>query len=107
MRFASRVIVNYDGDSAGLTAAARAVPLGFEKGLNVEVLVLPDGLDPDAFLKKHGRDRYLALLKRTVPGLKFLIDKLANGAEAVPEKRPDRAGCHQRYREGPRRHGSK
>ncbi|NTU51075.1 MAG: DNA primase [Candidatus Aminicenantes bacterium] len=88
MRFASRVIVNYDGDSAGLTAAARAVPLGFEKGLNVEVLVLPDGLDPDAFLEKHGRDRYLALLKRTVPGLKFLIDKLAHGVRmTVPEEK--------------------
>ena len=60
MRFASRLIVNYDGDTAGRTAAARAVPLCFEKGLNVEVLVLPDDLDPDAFLRKHGRDHYLA-----------------------------------------------
>jgi DNA primase len=88
MRFASRVIVNYDGDSAGLTAAARAVPLGFEKGLNVEVLVLPDGLDPDAFLKKHGRDKYQALLKKTVPGLDFLIDSLTKGVRmSVPEEK--------------------
>ncbi len=88
MRFASRMIVNYDGDSAGRAAAARAVPLGFEKGLNVEVLVLPDDLDPDAFIKKHGRDRYLALMKRTVPGIDFLIDSLVKGvAMSVPEEK--------------------
>ena len=88
MRFAPRVIVNYDGDSAGRTAAARAVPLGFEKGLNVEVLVLPDGLDPDAFLKKHGRDKYLALQKKTVPGLDFLIDSLTRDVRmSVPEEK--------------------
>jgi DNA primase len=88
MRFASRLVVNYDGDNAGRTAAARAVPLGFEKGLNVDVLVLPDGLDPDAFLKKHGRDKYLALLKKTVPGLDFLIDALAAGVRMdIPEEK--------------------
>jgi DNA primase len=88
MRFAPRVIVNYDGDSAGLAAAARAVPLGLEKGLNIEVLVLPEGLDPDAFLKAHGRDRYLALHKKTVPGLDFLIDSLTKGVRmSVPEEK--------------------
>jgi DNA primase len=88
MRFAPRVIVNYDGDNAGLTAAARAVPLGLEKGLNVEVMVLPDGLDPDAFLKKQGRDKYLALQKKTVPGLDFLIDSLTKDVRmSVPEEK--------------------
>ena len=88
MRFAPRLIVNYDGDSAGRTAAARAVPLGFEKGLNVEVLVLPDGLDPDGYLKKHGGDRYATLLKKSVPGLDFLIDSLAKGVRmSVPEEK--------------------
>ncbi len=87
-RFASRLVINYDGDSAGRTAAARAVPLGLEKGLNIDVLVLPDDLDPDAYLRKHGRDRYLALMKKTVPGLDFLIDSLAAGARmAIPEEK--------------------
>jgi len=88
LRFAPRVIVNYDGDNAGRTAAARAVPLGFEKGLNVEVLVLPDGKDPDVFLRTHGRDKYLAALRRTVPGLDFLIDALTAGVRtSVPEEK--------------------
>jgi len=88
MRFASHLVVNYDGDSAGRTAAARAVPLGLEKGLNIDVLVLPDGLDPDSFIAKHGRERYLALMKKTVPGLDFLVDALAAGARmAIPEEK--------------------
>jgi DNA primase len=88
MRFASRMIINYDGDSAGRSAAARAVPLGFEKGLNVEVLVLPEDKDPDAFIKKNGRDKYLALQKKAVSGLKFLIDSLAKDVQmSVPEEK--------------------
>lgn len=88
LRFAPRVIVNYDGDSAGRAAAARAVPLCLEKGLNVQVLTLPENLDPDAFLKKHGREKYLALLKRPAPGLKFLVDAMAGEARmSVPEEK--------------------
>jgi DNA primase len=88
LRFAPRLVVNYDGDNAGRAAAARAVPLGFEKGLNVEVLVLPDGLDPDAYLRKHGPEKYLAAMKKTVPGLDFLIDSLSAGVRmSVPEEK--------------------
>ncbi|HYA48555.1 MAG TPA: DNA primase, partial [Burkholderiales bacterium] len=88
LRFAPRVVVNYDGDAAGRAAAARAVPLCLEKGLNVRVLVLPENLDPDAFLKKYGREKYLALLKRAAHGLKFLVDAMAGEARmSVPEEK--------------------
>jgi DNA primase len=87
-RFAPRLIVSYDGDRAGRTAAARAVPLGLEKGLNIDVLVLPDDLDPDAFIRQHGRDRYLALMKKAVSGLDFLVESLAAGARMdIPEEK--------------------
>ena len=88
LRFAPRVVVNYDGDSAGRAAAARAVPLCLEKGLNVQVLSLPENLDPDAYLKKHGREKYLALLKKAAPGLKFLVDALGGSSRtSTPEER--------------------
>jgi DNA primase len=88
MRFATRMVVNYDGDSAGRAAAARAVPLGLEKGLNIEVLVLPEDLDPDSFLRKYGKDKYAALQKKAVSGLKFLVDTLAKGVRmSVPEEK--------------------
>jgi len=88
LRFAPRFVINYDGDDAGRAAAARAVPICLEKGLHVQVLVLPEGLDPDAYIRKHGRDRYLAHLKRAVPGLKFLVESYAKGARLdAPEEK--------------------
>jgi DNA primase len=88
LRFAPRLVINYDGDDAGRAAAARAVPICLEKGLHVQVLVLPEGLDPDAYIRKHGRDRYLAHLKRAVPGLKFLVESYAKGARLdAPEEK--------------------
>jgi len=88
LRFAPRIVINYDGDSAGRAAAARAVPLCLEKGLYVQVLVLPENLDPDAFLKKYGREKYQALLKKAWPGLKFMIDAMTQGSQMkIPEEK--------------------
>jgi DNA primase len=88
LRFAPRIMINYDGDNAGRAAAARAVPLCLEKGLNVQVLTLPENLDPDGFIKKHGREKYQALMKKAVPGLKFLVDSMASEARmSIPEEK--------------------
>ncbi|MBM3293563.1 MAG: DNA primase [Candidatus Aminicenantes bacterium] len=86
LRFAPRVIVNYDGDPAGRTAAFRAMPVCFEKGMEAGVLILPGGLDPDGFLRKHGRDAYAGLLGKAVPALQYLIDVSVEGKRMdVPE----------------------
>jgi DNA primase len=88
LRFAPRIVINYDGDSAGRAAAGRAVPLCLERGLNVQVLALPDNLDPDAFIRKHGRERYQNLMKKAVPGLKFLVDSMARESRmSIPEEK--------------------
>jgi len=85
-RFAPKAIVNYDGDAAGQTAAYRAVPLFFEKGVEARVLVLPENLDPDGFVNKKGPAAYEALYAEAVPGLKFVIDFAARGKKLdVPE----------------------
>jgi len=86
LRFAPKIIINYDGDTAGRNAAFRAVPLCFEKGLETLVLVLPENLDPDGFIKKHGQDEYIKLMKTAIPGLKFIIDVSIEGKRMnVPE----------------------
>ena len=97
-RFTPRLIVNYDGDAAGKNACARAIPLCLEKGMNVDALILPEGLDPDAYLAKHGRDRYLGLLKKSLPGLDFLIDTYVPGRPdgRCPRKRPVSSGPSSR-----------
>jgi len=73
LRYAPRVIINYDGDEAGINAALRAVPICLQKGLQARVLILPYGLDPDAFLKKYGPQKYQSLIKKSYDGFKFLM----------------------------------
>ncbi|MGB8952880.1 MAG: DNA primase [Candidatus Aminicenantales bacterium] len=85
-RFAPRIIINYDGDSAGRAAAQRAISLCFENGIQTQVLILPKNLDPDGFLQKHGREAYSSLMKKSVSGLKFLIDTAVQGKHMdIPE----------------------
>ena len=85
-RFAPKIAVNYDGDAAGRTAAFRAVPICFEKGLETRVLALPDNLDPDGFLEKRGREAYQELLDAAPSGLAFIIDASTAGKRmTVPE----------------------
>ncbi|HON52458.1 MAG TPA: DNA primase [Bacteroidales bacterium] len=52
-RFTNNILVIYDGDSAGIKASFRGINMILEEGLNVKVLLLPDGDDPDSFAKKH------------------------------------------------------
>jgi len=87
-RFAPRFIINYDGDAAGLNAALRALSICFEKGVPASVVVLPEKLDPDGFMKKYGPDGYRDRLAKAVPALKFLITMRGHGKDLkVPEEK--------------------
>ena len=57
-RFARKVVVNYDGDRAGVQAAKRAIETILAEDLEVKVLVLPDNADPDDFIRKYGVTEY-------------------------------------------------
>ncbi|PLX21552.1 MAG: DNA primase [Marinilabiliales bacterium] len=52
-RFTPNVTIIYDGDAAGIKASLRGIDLVLEQGLNVKVLLLPEGEDPDSFAKSH------------------------------------------------------
>lgn len=52
-KFAENVTIMYDGDAAGIHAALRGIDLFLSEGLNVKVLLLPEGEDPDSFARKH------------------------------------------------------
>jgi len=53
-RFTSNVTIIYDGDEAGIKASLRGIDLVLEEGMNVKVLLLPEGEDPDSFSRKKG-----------------------------------------------------
>lgn len=74
-RFAPKVIINFDPDSAGQNAAERSSEMLVEAGFDVNVLRLPGGDDPDTFVQKHGRDAYFNALKGSQRYLDFLLDR--------------------------------
>jgi DNA primase len=55
-RFTSNITLLYDGDEAGIHAALRGTDMLLQDGMNVKVLLLPDGDDPDSFARKHSTD---------------------------------------------------
>src|SRR5256885_8850442 len=74
-RFAHKVVVNYDGDRAGVQAAKRAIETILAEDIEVKVLVLPDNADPDDFIKKYGVSEYNRRRSEAQPHIQFLIDQ--------------------------------
>jgi DNA primase len=96
-RFARKVVVNYDGDRAGVQAAKKSIEILLTEDLEVKVLVLPDDADPDEFIRKFGVSEYLERRARAQPHIQFVIDNAlrdrslhrpADKAEAVEEVLP-------------------
>jgi DNA primase len=76
-RFTSKVVLCYDADRAGQSAAERSSELLVAEGFDVNVMQLPGGEDPDTFIQKQGRDAFVAQLKKSRPYLEFLLDRAA------------------------------
>jgi DNA primase len=57
-RFTKRIVINYDGDDAGIKAARRAIEHLLPQDFEIKVLVLPNGQDPDDFVRQNGADAY-------------------------------------------------
>ncbi len=62
-RYTKNITVLYDGDAAGIKASLRGIDLILEEGLNVKVVLFPDGEDPDSFAKKHSHSELVEFLK--------------------------------------------
>src|SRR5713226_7379689 len=96
-RFARKVVVNYDGDRAGVQAAKRAIETILADDIEVKVLVLPDNADPDDFIRKYGVSEYQRRRGEAQPHIQFVIDQAvrdrnlhspADKAAAVEETLP-------------------
>ena len=73
-RFARKVVVNYDGDRAGVKAAQRAIETLLAEDIEIKVLVLPDGADPDEFIRAHGVEAYHERRGKALPYLQFVLE---------------------------------
>lgn len=73
-RYCDKVFISYDGDFAGQKAAIRGLEILKEEGLDVKVVSLPDGFDPDDVIRKLGREEYEKLLQNALPLIDFKLD---------------------------------
>ncbi len=62
-RFTKNVCILYDGDEAGIGASLRGIDLILKEGLNVKIVLFPDGEDPDSYSKKIGKNKFIEFLK--------------------------------------------
>ena len=74
-RFATRIIVNFDPDTAGANAAEKSIALLTEEGFEVRVVTLEGGLDPDRYIREHGAQEYLAALRGAKRHSDYLIER--------------------------------
>ncbi len=75
-RYSDKVFISYDGDFAGQKASIRGLEILKEEGLEVKVVSLPDGLDPDDVIKQMGKQGYQDLLDRAMPLIDFKLEIL-------------------------------
>jgi len=78
-RFARKVVVNYDGDRAGVQAAKKSIEILLAEDLEVKVLVLPDGADPDEYIRKFGVTEYQRRRAQAQPHIQFVIENALRG----------------------------
>ena len=87
-RFTENVTVIYDGDAAGIKASIRGIDLLLEEGLNIKVLLLPDGDDPDSFARKHNASDFIEYVeKNSSDFIRFKTNLLLADAGNDPVKR--------------------
>jgi DNA primase len=63
-RFTPNITILYDGDAAGIKAALRGLDLVLEEGLNVSIVLFPDGDDPDSYVRKVGAEAFKEYLRK-------------------------------------------
>ena len=88
-RFTQNIVLLYDGDEAGIHAAMRGTDMLLAEGMNIKVLVLPDGDDPDSFSKKHTADEFKTYIEQhQTDFIQFKTDLLLKGV-TDPQKRSE------------------
>jgi DNA primase len=87
-RFTPNITVLYDGDAAGIKASIRGIDLLLEEGMNIKVVLLPDGEDPDSYARTHNASDFIDFIdKNQVDFIKFKINLLLQDAGNDPAKR--------------------
>ena len=88
-RFTQNIVLLYDGDEAGIHAAMRGTDMLLQEGMNIKVLILPDGDDPDSFSRKHTAEEFRRYIgEHQTDFIQFKTDLLLKGVND-PQKRSE------------------
>ena len=89
-KFTENLTIMYDGDSAGIHAALRGTDIALAEGLNVRIILLPEGEDPDSFCKTHTLEQVQAYMEAHEQDfVSFKTDLLLNDASGDPLKKAE------------------
>ena len=86
--FASNVVMVFDSDRAGVAAVLKSLPIFLAEGCNANVIMLPEGHDPDSYIRHHGEDGFRSLFERnSQPLIDFFIErKMIDGGSDIEAK---------------------
>ena len=90
-RYSRRVVINFDGDRAGRTAADRAVAVLMEHEFDLRVLELPSGEDPDGFIRSAGAEAYLQCAAEAPAFVDHVIQRACDGQDMTSPEAKSRA----------------
>jgi len=92
-RYTDDVTIIYDADPAGKSATERGFDILLKKGLRVKVVTLPQGEDPDSYLRKFGKEAFQEMLERARPFIEHLIHSAAkdSGGSGSLERKMEHA----------------
>jgi DNA primase len=89
-RFTNNITVIYDGDMAGIKASVRGIDMLLEEGMNIKVVLLPDGDDPDSFARKHNATDFQAYISaHETDFIRFKTNLLLDESDKDPMKRAE------------------
>ncbi|QCK14946.1 DNA primase [Mangrovivirga cuniculi] len=89
-RYTKNITVLFDGDAAGIKAAMRGIDMILEKGLNVKVLVFPEGEDPDSYSQKLGTEEFKKFLKENATDfVSYKLKIYSEEAKVSPQAKAD------------------
>ena len=90
--YASSVVLVFDSDNAGRSAAEKGFEVLHEKGLQVKIVFLPEGKDPDSYIHENGVDNFMEKIKTAKPYLESYIDTVVAGKDGnLPSTRVEMA----------------
>jgi DNA primase len=75
-RYADKVIISYDADAAGQMATMRGLDILKQVGLEIKVLTVPQGKDPDEFVRNNGREAFFKLINEALPLIDYKINAI-------------------------------